>query len=445
MEERRSPPGPPGYLIVGRLPIVGARDALGTLVRWAREYGDVVYYRVLTIHVYFLNDPVDIESVLVTNNRNFQKGQGLVANKGLFGNGLLTSEGDFWLRQRRLTQPAFHRERVAAYGEIMIRHTLEMLEKWHDGDTRDAHREMMGVTLAIAAESLFHADVHGLGPTIARSLDALTRFNSTGQVLMPVIRSLPTPTRIRYLKAIKVLDGIVYRIIQERRSSARDEGDLLSLLLQVRDENGCGMDDRQLRDETITLLLAGHETTAVTLSWTWYLLTQHPAVQEKLVDEIQGVLRGAPPRAEDVIRLPYTESVIKESMRLYPPAWAIARRSLHDFELRGYRVRKGASVAMSQWVLHRDPRFWSAPEEFRPERWLDGSTRALPRFAYFPFGGGPRICIGSAFAMMEATLLLAAIAQQFRLELAPQAHIEPLPAITLRPRFGIPVVVRSRK
>jgi len=256
-------------------------------------------------------------------------------------------------------------------------------------------------------------------------------------ILPPALRHIPVPAMIRVKRAVRELDGIVDRIIRQRRASGEDTGDLLSMLMAARDEDGSGMTDRQLRDEILTFLLAGHETTAVSLSWTWYLLSEHPKVEQKLRKELTQVLGGRAPQLEDLSRLPYTEKVVKESMRLYPPAWSLARTVTKEVELGGYRLPVGANVVMSQWILHRDPRFFEQPEQFNPDRWTAEAAQRLPRFAYFPFGGGPRLCIGASFAMMEANLLLAAIAQRFQLRLAPGHSVAALPSITLRPRYGM--------
>ncbi len=436
------PPGPKSRFLIGNFPF-GSRDLLGLITSWARQYGDIFYYRAFHFRVYFLNHPDYIEYVLVTHNRNFIKGRGLQANRRLFGNGLLTSEGDFWLRQRRLAQPAFHRDRIAAYGEVMVAYTERMLSTWQDGERRDIHQDMMRLTLEIVAKALFDADVAARVDEVSSALEVLMQENSGGRMLLPLLRRLPTPGNLRYGRAVERLDRIIYDIIRQRRASGRDAGDLLSMLLHAQDEDGSRMTDRQLRDEAMTLILAGHETTAIALSWTWYLLAQHPEVEAKLLAELCQVLGGRSPRVQDLPRLPYTEMVVKESMRLYPPAYAMARIALEDCEMGGYRVHAKASLVMSQWVMHRDPRYYEEPERFNPERWVNGLEKRLPKFAYFPFGGGPRLCIGAPFAMMEA-VLLATIAPRFRLSLAPDHPVEILPTITLRPKHGIHVVLHRR-
>jgi len=350
----------------------------------------------------------------------------------------LTNEGSGWLRQRRLCQPAFHRERMASYGHTMSAFTEEMLATWKDGEVRDVHQEMMQLTMRIVAKVLFGVEVKADTERVAAALNALMRHTSGGRMILPpVVRHVPIPAMIRVKRAVRELDEIVNRIIRERRASGQDTGDLLSMLMAARDEDGSGMTDRQLRDEILTFLLAGHETTAVSLSWTWYLLSEHPEIGEKLRQELSQVLGGRTPQLEDLSRLPYTDSVVKESMRMYPPAWSLARTTIKELDLSGYRIPVGSNVVMSPWIMHRDPRFFEQPEKFNPDRWTTEATQRLPRFAYFPFGGGPRLCIGASFAMMEAALLTAAIAQRFQLRLVPGHPVAALPSITLRPKHGM--------
>ncbi len=423
---------------------MGARRPLDVLTRWAREYGDILYYRFLNLRVYFLNRPEYIEDVLVTNFRKFKKGRGLESNRRLFGNGLLTSEGEFWRRQRRLCQPAFHQDRIPSYAQEMVEYAERMLATWRDGETREVHKDMMRVTLEIVAKVLFGAEVSAQVDEVGEALEAILKQNTRGQMLFPALMRLPTPGNLRYRRAVHKLEGIIYGIISRRRAEVGDSGDLLSMLLQARDEDGSPMTDVQLRDEVMTLFLAGHETTALLLSWAWYLLSQYPEVEGKLAAELRQELAGRSPTVADLPRLSYTEKVIKETLRLYPPAYAMARIALEDYAIAGYRVPAGSSVVFSQWVMHRDPRFFADPERFCPERWSEEFEKGLPRFAYFPFGGGPRQCIGNSFAMMEAVLLLATIAQRFRLTVVPGPPIVPQPAITLRPEGGVRVVVARR-
>src|SRR5713101_1097587 len=444
MPLEKIPPGPPTKSRGGHFQEL-RRDALAYLMHLFRTYGDVVGLRSYGYRVFFISHPDLIEEVLVNQAKKFAKGRILKANKRLFGNGLLTSEGDFWLRQRRLAQPAFHRARVASYAETMVRFTERHLEGWRDGEERDIHKEMMRLTLQIVAKTLFDADVEKDAPEVGRALEVLMELNSDFRRVIMIPAWLPTPLNVRTRFAVRRLDRIIYRIVEERRAPGRDAGDLLSMLLHARDEDGSRMTDRQLRDEAITLFLAGHETTALVLSWTWWLLAQHPRVEAKLHAELDAVLGGRTPINADLPKLSYTGQVITESLRLYPAAWGLARVAIEDHQIAGYPVTKGMGVAMAQWVVHRDPRWYDAPEEFRPDRWEGDLLKRLPKFAYFPFGGGPRQCIGNAFALMEASLILATVAQKFRLRLVANHRVEPLASITLRPRHGVRVTLERRR
>ena len=419
-------------------------NPLDYFTKIARDYGDIAGIRMLNFKTIFINHPDTIEEVLVTGARKYSKGRVLRANRHVFGEGLLTSEGEFWLRQRRLAQPAFHRGRIASYAATMVEYTQRMLEGWRDGEERDAHQEMMRLTLQIVGKTLFDADVERDAQEVGRSLELLLELGANFRRTIFVPHWLPTPTNLRVHREVAQIERILYRIIGERRASGRDAGEFLSMLLAARDEDGSRMTDKQLRDEAITLFLAGHETTASTLSWTWWLLAQNPAAEAKLHAELDAIVGDRAPSLEDLPDLPYTGHVITESLRLYPAAWGLARLALEDHELRGYPVRKGMGVAMAQWVVHRDPRWYEAPEEFRPERWQGDLVKRLPRFAYFPFGGGPRQCIGNAFALMETALVLATIAQKFRLRLLAGHPVVPLASITLRPRHGVRVLLERR-
>jgi cytochrome P450 len=433
----RRPPGPPPRFLIGNLPLFSS-DPLAIYTRWAREFGDIFYYRAGWIDVYFLNHPNLIESVLVSQSQNFAKDKVIQNSRWFLGEGLLTNEGSGWLRQRRLCQPAFHRERMASYGHTMAAYTEEMLATWQDAEVREIHQEMMQLTMRIVAKVLFSVEVKEDTERVAGALNVLMRHTSGGRMILPpMLRHLPVPALMRVKRAVRELDEIVNRIIRQRRASGQDTGDLLSMLMSARDEDGSGMTDRQLRDEVLTFLLAGHETTAVSLSWTWYLLSQHSEVELKLREELRQVLGGRTPQLEDLPRLLYTDKVVKESMRLYPPAWSLARTVAKEIELAGYQLPVGSNVVMSPWILHRDFRFFEQPGHFNPDRWTADAAQHLPKFAYFPFGGGPRLCIGASFAMMEANLLLAAIAQRFRLRLVPGHPVAALPSITLRPRHGM--------
>ncbi len=437
------PPGPKPHFLIGNMPLA-SRDPLSVLLGWAQEFGDIFYYRAAWIHVYFLNHPDLIEAVLVRNYQNFLKDHVVRKSRWFFGDGLLTNEGESWLRQRRLSQPAFHRERIESYAKTMTGYTGQMLSGLRNGETRDIHQEMMQLTLRIVVQALFSVESEVIGK-ISAAMNVLMRNSSGIRLLLPpVARYLPMPAMIGFRHAVRQLDETVYRIIALRRANQRDTGDLLSMLMQARDEDGTRMSDKQLRDEVLTFLIAGHETTALVLSWTWHLLGQNPGPEQRLHQELDLVLKGRVPAFADLPALPHTERVIKEAMRLYPPAWSVARTVVSEFELRGYRIPAGANVVMSQWIMHRDARYFPDPERFDPDRWLPGRSQQMPRFAYFPFGGGPRQCIGASFAMLEATLLLAAIAQQFRFRPAPGLPVASVPSFTLRPKGGIKMVIEAR-
>ena len=442
--QSKFPPGPSEGLKRWSLGPLN-ESPLDYFTRIARDYGDVVGIRVVNFRTIFVNHPDAIEEALVTNARKCIKGRVLRANRHVFGEGLLTSEGDFWLRQRRLAQPAFHRARIASYSATMVEYTQRLLEGWRSGEERDAHQEMMRLTLQIVAKTLFDADVEREARDVGKSLELLLELGANFKRTLFIPHWVPTPTNLRIKREVAQIEKILYRIIAERRASGQDRGDLLSMLLHAQDEDGSRMTDRQLRDETITLFLAGHETTATTLSWTWWLLGLNPAAEAKLHAELDAVLAGRAPSLEDLPKLTYTGNVITESLRLYPAAWGLARVAIEDHELAGYPVKKGMGIAMAQWVVHRDPRWYDSPEAFRPERWEGDLLKRLPRFAYFPFGGGPRQCIGNSFAVMEATLLLATIAQKYRLRLVANHPVVPLASITLRPRHGVRVILESRQ
>jgi cytochrome P450 len=442
--KRGLPPGPRGWSFL--LKLLRAPDGwLDFLVHCRQEYGDVVFFKFLGVPACLINDPAGLEHVLVTDHQSFTKSMDYRALSRVLGQGLLTSEGELWKRQRRLVQPAFYRERIHSYGGIMTSYTTRLLDTWRDGEVRDIHRDMMQVTLEIAARSLFNVEITGDAGTIGRALTVVLDD-------MPKLASfsflpawLPVPGLGGFRRALADLDKIVYGIIRERRATGERPGDLLDLLLEARDENGAGMPDRQLRDEVMTLLLAGHETTANTLSWTLYLLAQHPEVQCRLEAEVREVLQGHVPEAAGLHRLPYTQLVITESQRLYPPAWAIGRKALRAFEVAGYRLPAGTNVIVSQWVVHRDPRYYPDPERFDPDRWRDeAGRRSFPKFAYLPFGAGPRVCVGASLALTESALVLATLIQRFRFSLASPEPVEAFPSVTLRPKSGLPLRVDKR-
>jgi cytochrome P450 len=442
----RRPPGPKGQAIMGVMREFN-RDSLSFIERCAREYGDIVWMRFLYVPAIFLFHPDDIEYVLATNPRNFIKSMSLRSNffQRLVGNGLLTSQGEEWKRQRRLSSPAFHRERVASYASIMTDYTKRLISKWQPGKQRDIHRDMMRLTLEIVVRCLFSADVSNDVDDVGATLKELVQpFASQATLKWILDNRLPTPAHFRFHALAKKIDDVVYRIIAERRASRKDAGDLLSMLLAAHDEDGSQMTDRQLRDEVMTLFLAGHETTALTLAWSWYLLGRHPEVEKQFHAELNEVLGDRHPSFSDLPRLRLTEQIAKECMRLYPPAYGLGREAIHDCEIGGYHVPKGTQVFMFQWATQRDARFYDEPLSFKPERWTNEFSERLPKYAYFPFGGGPRVCIGASFAMMEIVLVLATIGQKFRLALADDHPVEIFPAMSLRPKEGIKVTVKNR-
>jgi cytochrome P450 len=439
-------PGPKGNFLLGSLTEL-ARDWPAFSARCARDFGDIVFYRFLHVPICQLTHPDDIEFVLVRGASNFHKSRDYAALAFILGRGLLTNEGAHWQAQRQLIQPAFRHENISAYAGIMAASADTLLSRWHDQKTVDLHHEMAELTLDIVSKSLFGSrlphDTRAIGAEIAAVME---RFFSQAALSFLIPDVLPIPKSPRLLRARRHLNRVIFSIIRARRESTEPANDLLQTLLNTCDERGERMDDLQLRDEIMTLFLAGHETTANALTWTCYLLAHDSDVEQVLHNELDRVLGGRPPCLSDLAQLPYTEMVIKESLRLFPPAWGIGRRALCDFDLRGYRVRKGTNVFLLQWLTHRDPRFFPDPHRFDPERWRVDPIRTgrIPRFAYFPFGGGPRVCIGAGFAMMETTLLLATIAQRYRFTLLPKPPVVPFFSITLRPRHGLPVRLESR-
>jgi cytochrome P450 len=441
----RQPPGPKSRFLLGSLPEF-RRDMLGFVTTCARTYGDVAAFRLGPRRCALVSHPDLIEQILVTQARQFIKHFVLRLTPIVLGQGLLSSEGDFWLRQRRLAQPAFHRDRVHSYGAIMVDYTERLLAEWRDGEERHIHTDMMRLTLEIVAKVLFDADVASDAREVGEALRvALEHFKASFGSLVKLPLFLPTPANLRLKKAVRRLDTLIHRFIDQRRVGGPDRGDLLSRLLHARDEDdGSRMTDQQVRDEMMTLFLAGHETTAIALAWTWYLIASHPEVETRLLRELTEVLGDRSPSVADLPKLKYTEQVVLESMRLYPPAYVIGREPIHDCVLGGYKIRAGQTIFMAQWVVHRDPRFFDNPDEFRPERWAADKAKHLPKYAYFPFGAGPRVCIGNTFAMMETCLIVATIARNWRFRLTPGHPVEPQPLMTLRPAHGIKGTVERR-
>jgi cytochrome P450 len=441
----KRPPGPAGLPMLGLLLEI-RKDPLGTLQRMAREFGDVVSFRVLGKDRVLLNRPEYIQQLFLLQHAKLHKSQlTKMAVQPLLGDGLLISEGDFWRQQRRLAQPAFHKSRVNEYEPTMVECALQQTRKWRDGETRNMAEEMMQVTLEVAVQTLFGTSLAGESEKIGDAMTFLMR-HYLGQARTPWRIPEGWPTRANRIakRDREYLDSLVYRIIEERKKDTRPRKDLLSLLMAAMNEDGSRMTSKQLRDETMTLFLAGHETTALALGWTWYLLSENPQAEGKLHEELAGVLRGVPAGVADLERLPYLHAVVSESLRLYPPAYMLARANITPVNIGEYEIPAGTTILSSQWVTHRDARYFEEPEAFRPERWMDGLEDRLAGGTYYPFGDGPRRCIGQGFALLEIALVVAAIAQKFRFKLVPGSRIEVEPLITLRPRYGIPMTIHAR-
>jgi cytochrome P450 len=437
------PPGPKGRPIIGIYPEF-RRNPAAYLLNVARQYGDLAYFRLNAQHMFLLSRPEYVQDVLVTNQRKFEKSRIMKRSKVLLGEGLLTSEGNFHMRQRRLAQPAFHRERLINYSNAMVECADREQARWTTGETRDMHEAMTRLTLTIVARTLFSVDIESSAAEIGQVMKSVVKmFDMLVLPFSDLIQKLPLPAMKRFEKARDFLDATIYGFINERRASGVDRGDLLSMLLLAQDEQGdhSGMTDKQVRDEALTLFLAGHETTANALTWTWYLLSQHPAVHERLRAELDTVLGGRTPSFDDIANLRYTEMVFAEAMRLYPPAWAITRLVVEPHTLDGIELPAGSIAIMCPYIIHRNPKFYPDPERFDPDRWTPEAKEQRPRLSYFPFGAGPRICIGERFAWMEGILLLATIGQKWRMTLPPEQVVEISPQITLRPKHGMRMVL----
>lgn len=429
---------------MGSLPEL-QQDWLGTLRRWQQRYGDFVTVRLGPRPAAFIFDPHDAESVLVDHYKNFRKNFIIRRTRVVIGDGLLLNEGESWLRQRRLIQPAFSRTQIAQYALTMAETTARALNGWDEGKSIDAHREMMLLTRSIVSRCLFGSDVDEGSETIETVIERLmTNFTklTDSAILIPLF--VPTPTNLRFRRDKQELDALVYRFIERRRQQPDSEDDLLSVLLQARNEDGQGMSDRQLRDEVLTLFLAGHETTASALTWALYLITEHPEASRHITAEVDAILGERIPTADDVPQLKYTEALLKEAMRLFPPSWLMGRETVKPCTLRGRTIPKGWNLLICPWVIHRDARWFDAPDTFRPERWLDPAAKAIPRGAYLPFGAGPRQCIGNHFAMMEAVIILASIAQRFTLHRDRSQPVDLVPLVSIRPKKGLPITVTRR-
>jgi cytochrome P450 len=449
--EKKRIPGPRALSPLGSAPAI-ARDTEGFALKMWQRYGDIVRIRFLLWPAYLLYHPDYVKYVLHDHHRNYNKQSPLLDSvRPFFGNGLFTNNGESWLHQRRLMQPAFHHKRLEHFGTVMTDATLAMLERWQDAGSQplDIPQEMTRLTLRIAGLTLFNLDLSNdvdlVGHTFTTILPQLTKYFF---VPFPPLW-VPTPGNRRVQAGLETLNQVVYDIISQRQKHLTDPGmetgDLLSMLLAARDEEtGEGMNDQQVRDEVMTLLGAGHETTSATLTWIWYLLSQHPEVEQRLHAELDRVLGGQPPTVDRLDDLPYTRMVIQETMRLYPPAFFVIRHTIADDEIGGYPVPANSFIFLMSHAVHRHPAFWEEPERFDPERFTPERSAGRPRYAYFPFGGGPRICIGNSLAMMEAQLVLATVAQRYCLRLVPGHSVELQVSLTTRPRHGLPMTLHPR-
>ncbi len=445
------PPGPP--------PRKGGLRSLGYFLRFATDpfgfvqerfdrYGDIYYAPSDGTGLFVLRHPDHIREVLALRANKFRKEHSAMRRLSqVLGQGLLTADGESWKRHRKMIQPAFHPARLAAYARVMVEQTERAIAHWQDGEVRDISREMVEVTLRVVSHALFGHDVGGQANTVAHAMDTLNTAMGRPDLLP---RSLPSPGRMKVRRMVSKLDALVYGLIDERNEAIARDGhvgsdDLLSSLVMATDQDGGGgLSRQQVRDELVTLLLAGHETTSHALTWTWMLLSRNPGHRDRLHAQLDQVLSGRAPTFEDLDALPLTERVLKESMRLFPPAFVLARRAVEDTEIGGYAVPAGSEVVIWTRLTHRDPRFFDAPEVFSPDRFTPQAEAALPKMAYLPFGGGPRACIGARFSLVESRLILATIARRFRLELAPGQRVREKPGVTLAPRGGLPMRLHRR-
>ena len=449
-------PGPKGKPYFGIATDI-IDDFLGTLNELATTYGDIVQFKIFGRTFYLIRNPDDVREVLVTKAKQFPKGgRDIGIMRKMIGNGLVTNvDQSSHKRQRKFAQPAFHHKRIANYAETMGQYSAEMVDTWQDGMKLDASDAMYELTMYIVSKTLFDADKAEMAAgadKIAKAIHNLQTIANTDFDLPFLIPTwLPTKRSRLYNESKHTLDSTIEAIITKRRASAvdgvvEDKGDLLSMLMMAQDEDGNHMEDQQLRDEVITLFVAGHETTSNALTWTWYLLSQHPEVVAKLEAELDTVLQGRPPTLADLPQLTYTKQIINESMRLYPPAHGLnSRQATKGAKIGNTVLPKDGNIFIFPHVLHRNPKYFDRPEQFDPERWTPEFEAQLPKYAYIPFGGGPRVCIGNAFAMMEAQLVIATIAQRFRLHLEPNQTVEPNPLITLSVKNGLKMSAHERR
>ncbi|MDJ0755235.1 MAG: cytochrome P450 [Ardenticatenaceae bacterium] len=446
------PPGPQGNVLLGNLlPI--QRDPLGFLLNSADEFGDTQYYQVGFWTVYRFTRPEHIQHILQDNHRNYDKSTiDYDILRRISGRGLISNQGESWLRQRRLMQPLFHRKRIAALSDLMVESTENVRRRWEQaaasGSVVDVSEDMTELTLDIVSRALFTFDIGQEGQEFSRSFSYVNSFFGSLDTVFAIAPWMPTPKIRRYHREMAKINQMIFAIIDQRRLRPQegDRVDLLTLLLEARDEeSGEGMSDQQIRDEVITLLIAGHETTANLMAWTWLLLAQNPAARAQLEEEVDRVLNGRLPGMDDIPNLPVAERILKEALRLYPPAWFISRNAIGDDEIGGYSIPAGSLVSASVFLAHRHPEFWPDPLKFDPDRFLPEREKNRPRYAYLPFGGGPRLCIGNTFAMVEATLILTTLVQRLRLELIPGRPVEPEPLITLNMKDHLVARVTTRQ
>lgn len=437
--------GPKGRLLLGNLKEFNS-DTLNFMLA-QRQYGDVSQFHFGPFPVIVVNHPDYAHDVLVQHADHYHKPS---TTKQILapiaGNGIFTSDGEFWKRQRRLVQPAFHAKRIGAYGQIITDYADQLGDEWQEDAEHAIDHDMTRLTMRIIAKTLFDADVAREAPEVGQAIrEALALVEESFRKFVVLPEWLPTGRNRKMRRIVERLDALIQTFIDDRRASGEDKGDFLSLLLSAQDEDNSRMTDKQVRDEAMTLFGAGHETTSVTLTWTWYLLSQHPEVEARLHDELTQVLGGRLPTVEDLPRLPYTEMIIKEAMRLYPAAWSVTRQANKDTEIGGFRVTKGQFVFVNLYGMHHDAEFFPEPERFDPERFTPENEKRIAKYAYIPFGGGPRVCIGNAFSLMESRLVLATLAQRFRLSLAPHFEVTPDRQFTLRPKYGMRMVVHARE
>lgn len=441
----QQPTGVQGLPFIGNLPEF-ARDPIKFITRLQQTYGDVASFSLLGNKSVLVSDPDEIDRVLVETGKRYSKFKPTYAMRTILGNGLVTSEGDFWKRQRKLAAPAFHHQSIKRYADQMVQYAQDMAGTWHDGEQRDVHQDMMTLTQRIIMKVLFDVDVLNNAKPASKAFDDMMQALGAdmGGIEAVLPDFVPTPSRTRMIEGVKYINGLLLDIVAQRRADHEAKHDLLTMLMDARDDDGQPMSTAQLLDEIRTLYLAGHETTATTLSWTWLLLSQNPACYAQLEAEIEQVLAGRTPTADDIAQLPYCNAVIKESLRCYPVAWITQRIATEDVTISGYRIEAGTFIFLSPWIVHHDARWYDKPEAFIPERWLKDKSEQPRREAYIPFGGGPHICLGNGLAMMEGVLLLATLLQRYHISVLPEHLVERELAGTLRPKNGIPVRFTAR-